>query len=69
MLIESFTISQRDMFDSVLRVTGDHETDRTVTREGTKERYERGQKMSAEGDVVGFGIFMYTAGFFEDNPT
>ena len=68
-VIESFAVSQRDMFDSVLRVTGQKESNWTVTHEDTKKRYERGQKMFAQCDMAGFATFMYTAGFFEGNPT
>lgn len=66
-IIDSFTISQRDMFDSVLRVMGDEAPDWTVTYEDPKERYARGQKMLAEGNMMGFGVAMYVAGFFEEN--
>ena len=68
-LIDSFTLSQRDMLDSVLRVTGGKESIWTISREAAKERYARGQKMLAGGDfMAGFGTCMYTAAFFEENP-
>ena len=31
-----------------------------------KERYQRGAKMLQEGNMVGFGIGMYSRGFFPD---
>lgn len=67
-LIESFALSQRDMLASVLRVTGDKESDWTISHEGTKERYARGTKMLGEGNMIGFLISMYTGAFIEENP-
>jgi hypothetical protein len=46
----SFTVNQRDMFASVLRVTRDKVEDWSVAYEGSKERVERSAKEAAEGD-------------------
>lgn len=62
--IQSFDVSQNDMFASVLRVTGTKDSDWTVTHEDTKERFARGQKMFSEGDFKGFAILLYTRNFF-----
>ena len=64
--VDSFSVSQRDMLASVLRVTGDAETDWTITSEPSKPRYERGVKMMSEGDFEGFVIFLYARVFFPD---
>lgn len=64
--VDSFFISQRDMLASVLRVTGEKESDWAITSEPTKARYERGAKMMSEGDFEGFCILMYTRVFFPD---
>lgn len=62
----SFLIGQRDMLASVLRVTGDSESDWKVSHEDVKERYQRGVKMFQGGDWVGFGILLYARVFFKD---
>lgn len=64
--VSSFFVSQRDMFQSVLRVTGDSEEDWTVTHENVVDRYHRGMKMMKEGQIVGFGILLYARIFYED---
>jgi hypothetical protein len=64
--ISSFFVSQNDMLNSVLRVTGDKKSDWTITHENTRERFARGQKLWAEGQVLGFGILLYTRTFFDD---
>lgn len=64
--VNSFTVSQRDMFESALRVTGTKESDWKVSKEGHKERYESGLKAMAEGDRSGFSRMMYTRIFYPD---
>ena len=62
--VTSFVLSQRDMFASVLRVTGDKESDWTVTREPSKERYGRGMQLMQSGNMAGFAIALYTRAFY-----
>lgn len=64
--VSSFFVSQKDMFESVLRVTGDKESDWTITHEDVRERYKRGLKMMQEGQMVGFGIVLYSRVFYDD---
>ena len=64
--ISSFFVNQRDMFESVLRVTGDKEKDWNVTYEDVGERYRRGLQMMQEGKMVGFGILLYARVFYQD---
>lgn len=64
--ISSFFVSQRDMFDSVLRVTGDKEDMWTVSHENATQRYKRGSQMWKEGNVVGFGMLLYVRVFYND---
>lgn len=66
--ISSYQLSQRDMFASVLRVTGTQESDWSVSHEDVKARYARGKKMYEEGTFVGFGILLYSRVFFPDDP-
>ena len=64
--IDSFCVSQRDMFESVLRVTGDSETDWKISHEDVHERYQRGAKMLKDGNLMGFGMLLYARDFFPD---
>ena len=65
--ISSFTVSQKDMLDSVLRVTKTGLEDWNVTREPAQERYIRGIEAMQKGDRVGFAKMMYTRVFYPDD--
>jgi len=62
----SFTVSQNDMFDSLLRVTETKRDDWTVTKEPAKERWETGKQQMMTGDRIGFAKALYTRAFFPD---
>ncbi|MCJ1283141.1 hypothetical protein MMC26_002468 [Xylographa opegraphella] len=62
----SFTISQKKMFESVLRVTGDSADDWQVTYVPVKEAYQEGAKMLASGKRIGFVQLLYSRSFFPD---
>ncbi|ETS77777.1 hypothetical protein PFICI_09839 [Pestalotiopsis fici W106-1] len=64
--ISSFCISQKDMFESVLRVTGTTEKDWKITYEDSRERYQSAIKALQSGDRSGFGRAMYTRMFYPD---
>ncbi|KAJ5963275.1 uncharacterized protein N7479_003151 [Penicillium vulpinum] len=64
--VDSFTVSQIDMLESVFRVTGITEQDWTITKESAKERYENGLKEMHQGDRIGFVKMLYTRIFFDD---
>lgn len=64
--ISSFTISQKDMFDSVLRVTSTQAPNWKITYEPVKERFEKGKEMMQAGNRVGFGQMLYARAFFPD---
>lgn len=64
--INSFTLSQKDMLNSVLRVTGDKIDDWTVTKEPATERYKNGVEGMMKGDQQGFVKMMYTRVFYPD---
>jgi hypothetical protein len=62
-----FTISQRDMFESILRVWGDKESDWKIKYQDVKERFEEGRKILFAGGPDarrGFGMQMYARMFF-----
>ncbi|KAK6221957.1 hypothetical protein LQW54_001177 [Pestalotiopsis sp. IQ-011] len=64
--VSSFCVSQRDMLASVLRVTGTTEKDWTITREDSRERYQKGLEDMQKGDGTGFVRAMYARVFYPD---
>ena len=45
LVISSFLVSQKDMFESWKRVSGDKDSDWTIENEPSKERYQKGMEM------------------------
>jgi hypothetical protein len=64
--ISSFNVSQRDMLDSVMRVTGTSEKDWKVDHEDVKERYKNGTEEFRKGNMAGFAKLLYSRVFFPD---
>lgn len=64
--VKSFTVSQKDMLESALRVTGTKENDWTITKEPAQERYSSGIKEMQEGKRIGFAKMMITRVFYPD---
>ena len=64
--ISSFTVSQRDMLDSVMRVTGTTAKDWKVDHEDVKERYRNGMEEFKKGNRTGFAKLLYSRVFFPD---
>ena len=67
--VDSFFVSQKDMLASVLRVTGDKESDWIITSEPSKERYQQAVKTLEGGDFIGFCILLYTRVFWQDGAS
>lgn len=63
--INSFTVSQRDMLASALRVTGTEESDWTITHESARKRFAGGVQEVKEGKMQGFQKFGARL-FFDD---
>lgn len=61
--VSSFLVSQRDMFESVKRVTGTTDADWRISYEDSVGRCRRGMDAFAKGDVRGFVRGMYAAVF------
>lgn len=55
------------MFESVLRVTGDEESDWTIKHENSQERYQRGLKMMQSGNMLGAVMAMYARVFYPNS--
>lgn len=64
--VNSFTVNQKDMLASAVRVTGTKEDDWTITKEPAQERYSSGIKEIREGKRIGFAKMMYTRVFYPD---
>ena len=62
--ISSWRVSQRDMLDSIHRVTGDSDGDWTIEYEATDKRYRDGQVELKNGDFKGFVKSMYARAFY-----
>ena len=64
--INSFTVSQRDILESALRVTDSKEEDWTITKVPAQERYASGVAEIKESKRSGFAKMMFTRVFFPD---
>lgn len=64
--VSSFFVNQRDMLDSVLRVTGDSEESWTIAHENVEERYQRGVELSKEGKLAGYVLLLYSRVYYPD---
>lgn len=65
--VASFVVNQKEMFASVLRVTGDKESDWTITKTPVVPYYQEAVKLFQEtGDRRYFGRLLYSRGFFTD---
>ncbi|KAF4986032.1 hypothetical protein FGRMN_11015 [Fusarium graminum] len=67
--LQSFLVSQNDIFTSVKRVTNTTDSDWTITRESTKQRYEDGLAKVKAGNMAGFSKLLYARAFFPDDPS
>ncbi|KAF3391063.1 hypothetical protein DPV78_011135 [Talaromyces pinophilus] len=66
--ISSFTLSQQDMLQSILRVTGTRPEDWTITHTTAKQRWQSGQEMLKDGNMAGLVRLTYARAFFPDDP-
>jgi hypothetical protein len=62
--ISSFRLSQRDMFESVKRVTVTTDTDWIIKYEKTEQRYEEGLEKAKQGSPEGWMKMGYSRMFF-----
>lgn len=54
------------MFASVLHVTGDKESDWTISYQPVIERFEQGKAEMQKGNMVGFAQLLYARAFYPD---
>ncbi|KAG4282208.1 hypothetical protein FPRO04_13384 [Fusarium proliferatum] len=67
--LNSFVVSQKDLFESVKRVTGTSDSDWIVTHESSKKRYDEGMAQVKRGDMSGFSKLLYARAFFPEDPS
>ncbi|SCU82370.1 LAFA_0C10748g1_1 [Lachancea sp. 'fantastica'] len=65
--IQSFSINQNEMFESVKRVTGSTDADWTITHEHTTKRYEDGLALVKAGNRAGFSKLLYARAFYPES--
>lgn len=66
---QSFLVNQKEMFESVKRVTGTTDADWTITHESTKKRYEEGLALVKGGNMAGFAKMLYARGFYPEDTS
>ena len=64
--VSSFNVSQREMLESVMRVTGTAVGDWKIGYENSVERYQAGVEEMRKGNLRGFAQLMYTRVFYQD---
>lgn len=64
--VNSFTVSQKDMLDSVLRVTGDKVEDWTIIKKPARERHAAAAVALRGGERMAYVRVMYTRIFYDD---
>ena len=62
--VSSFRVSQRDMFESVKRVTRTTDTDWSITHESAEKRWKDGRAAIQQGDMKAFTKMLYSRMFF-----
>ncbi|KAI9150635.1 CipA protein [Paramyrothecium foliicola] len=66
--ISSFYVSQQDMFESLLRVTGTQREDWEVKSQNSSERYQSGLALLQQGERTGFMRALYVRSFYPEEP-
>jgi nucleoside-diphosphate-sugar epimerase len=64
--ISSFAVSQKEMFESLKRVTGTSDSDWNISSEPAKQRYRDACESLEKGDRIAFARKLYTRYFYED---
>ena len=64
--ISSFRVSQRDILDSILRVSGTAASEWTITHEASADRHAAGVEELKRGNFLGFAQLMYSRVFYPD---
>lgn len=64
--VSSFLINQKEMLDSVMRVTNTKIEDWKVSHESTQERYKTGMEELQKGNRLGFARLLYSRVFYPD---
>ena len=63
----SFTVSQNDMLESILRVTGQKREQWTIEHEPSKEKYQKGLEALQKGDTTSFRSMLIARVFYPEH--
>jgi len=66
--VSSFNLNQKEIFESLKRVTGTNDSDWTISYESSKERHESGKVEMQKGNQLGFMQMLYSRVFYQDEP-
>jgi hypothetical protein len=66
--VSSFNVNQKEMFESLKRVTGTNDSDWTISYESSKERHVSGKAEMQKGNRLGFMKMLYSRLFYADEP-
>jgi len=66
--ISSFNLNQKEIFESLKRVTETNDSDWNISYESSKERYESGKVEMQKGNRLGFVQMFYSRVFYQDEP-
>ena len=64
LVVSSFLVSQKDMLESVLRVSGTKESDWKAEYVNHQEQFDKGREQLQAGEQVGFARLLYSRTFF-----
>ncbi|KAI1419521.1 putative oxidoreductase CipA [Xylaria sp. FL1777] len=64
--VSSWLLSQKDIFQQVLRVSGDKESDWTIKYEPGVPRYEEAKKQVFSGNLAAYPRLLYTRAFYDN---
>ena len=64
--VSSFRVSQKDMLDSLMRVTDTKSSDWKISQQATEDRYKAGCEELKKGNHLGLPQLMYTRVFYRD---
>lgn len=66
LFINSFVVSQREIFESALRVTGTKAEDWEISYQPSEERYQQGKEKLFAGDRTAFAQVLYSRVLYKD---
>ena len=66
--VSSFNLNQKEILESLKRVTETNDSDWKISYESSKERHESGKEEMQKGNRLGFVQMLYSRVFYPDEP-